>query len=138
MKEARVISAIATRVRLPRDHANAFIIRLCTAEITTPRTIFLSKMIEKGQALAIQAIDAIVAYFLAFLAINEKQPLLWHRALFDFVKRYATDVTLEQRDALVPLVRMHPHAYFTGEIGKVFDAVPPREDMVEAETIPVL
>jgi essential nuclear protein 1 len=129
MKEARMISTIASRVKLPRDHANAFIIKLCTAsDVTKTRTIFLARLIGKGQALAIQAIDAIVAYFLAFMGTEEKQPLLWHRAIFDFVKKYSKDILQEQRDSLAQLLRKHGHPQITPEIFKVFDTVPPREE----------
>ena len=129
MKEARVISTILTKIRLPRDHANAFIIKLCSSEVTVTRTIFLARMINKGQALAIQAIDAIIAYFLAFQGIDEPQPVLWHRAVLDFAKKYGKDVTEEQREALAVLLEKHKHDKITPEIIATFKAIPPREEV---------
>jgi essential nuclear protein 1 len=140
MKEARVISTIASRVKLPRDHANAFIIKLCTTgDVTKTRTIFIARLIGKGQALAIQAIDAVIAYFMAFTGIDEKQPLLWHKAILDFAKKYGRDILYEQREALAGLLRKHNHPQITPEILKVFASVPPREEqsLIE-EVVPVL
>jgi essential nuclear protein 1 len=136
LKEARMISLIAGRVHLPRDHANAFLIKVCEGDITPVRTIFIARYIAKGQALAIQAIDAIVAYFMRHLAIGERQPLIWHRALVDFVKRYGSDLTMEQREAIAELVAKHSHPHITPEIFKCFEQVPPREDVGDLGMIP--
>lgn len=140
MKEARVISAIVTHVKLPRDHANAFIISLSeNVEITTTRTIFLARFISKGQALAFRTIDAIVSYFLAFHGIQEPQPLLWHNALLEFAKKYGKDITEEQRMQIGELLELHHHPRITPEIIKVFQEVPPREEATPAdEFIPQL
>jgi essential nuclear protein 1 len=138
MKDARVIAAIAGKVRLPRDHANAFLIKLCSAgEVTNTRTIFVARFIAKGQALAVEAIDAILGYFMAFLQFDEKQPLLWHHALVDFVKRYGRDLTQEQRDAVTQLVAKHSRHHVTPEVFKYFREVPPREENSWIDVAPV-
>lgn len=134
MKEARVISTIITKVRLPRDHANAFTIKVCSGEVSVTRTIFIARMISKGQPLAIQAIDAIVAYFLAFQNVDEPQPLLWHKAMLEFAKKYGKDVTEEQRVALATLFEKHKHDKVTPEILATYKATPPREEGYGEET----
>jgi essential nuclear protein 1 len=137
LKEAKMIATIAGKVRVSKDHANAFLIKVCEAgEVTPVRTIFVAKFIGKGQALAVQAIDAILSYFMRFLAIDGKQPLLWHRALVDFVKRYGRDLTQEQRAAVAELVAKHSHHHVTPEVFTVFKQVPPREEGEPAEPIP--
>lgn len=137
MKEARVISAIVTKVKLPRDHMNALLIKICENQFSTVRTIFVAKLISKGQALAIQAIDAVFAYFMQFMGEDEKQPLLWHKALLDFVKRYGCELTLEQREALGPLLQKHKHEQITKEIIDILQKTPPREEgQFEEERIP--
>jgi len=138
MKEARIISTIAGRVRLPRDHANAFLIKLCSAgEVTNTRTIFLARFIAKGQALAVETIDAVLAYFMAFLQFDGKQPLLWHRALVDFVKKYGRDLVQAQREAIAQLVAKHSHHHITPEVLKFFEEVPPREEDTFPDVAPV-
>lgn len=59
MKEARVISAIVTKVKLPRDHMNTQLIKICENQFSTDMTIFVAKLISDGQALSIQVIDAV-------------------------------------------------------------------------------
>ena len=133
-KEARVISLIVTRVKLPRDHANAFIIKICEGDISMIRTIFLANMIAKGQALAIQAIDAILNYFLRFEAEPKepKLPVSWHQALLDFVNKYGTELLYEQRDHLVILLKKHNHEKITPLIFEFLKNNPPREEFVHA------
>ncbi|OHS97651.1 Bystin [Tritrichomonas foetus] len=140
MKEARVISAIVTKVKLPRDHMNAFIIKICEAENSATRTIFLARLISKGQALAIRTIDSILSYFLSFLGEDEKQPLIWQKALLDFIKRYGQELTYEQREALEPLLQKQHHQQITPEIRSILEKVPPREENGESmeEIVPVL
>lgn len=137
-KEARIISLIVRRVKLPRDHANAFIIAICQGDISLVRTIFLAGMVSRGQALAIQAIDAILNYFLRFDAIDEKQPLLWHQALLDFVQKYGVELLFEQRDHLEMLLQKHKHEKITPEILKYLSEHPPREEFAHAivENVP--
>ena len=136
VKEARVISAIVTKVRLPNDHMNALLIKICESDPTPVRTVFLSRLVSKGQALAIQAIDSILAYFLYFMAEDEKQPLIWHKTLLDFVKRYGKELTYEQREALDQLLQKHPHHQITQEIRSTLAKVPPREETGESVNIP--
>ncbi|KAH0790789.1 Bystin [Histomonas meleagridis] len=133
-KEARVVSLIVQRVKLPRDHANAFIIKICEGDITPVRTIFLANMIAKGQALAIQAIDAILNYFLRFEALPKepKLPVSWHQALLDFVNKYGTELLFEQRDHLEILLRKHNHEKITPLIFEYLNNNPPREEFVHA------
>lgn len=137
MKEAKVISAIVTKVKLPRDHMNALLIKICENPISPVRTIFISKLISKGQALAIQAIDAVFAYFMQFLGEDDKQPLMWHKSLLDFVKRYGVFLNEEQREALEPLLQKHKHDQITKEIRDFLSKNPPVEEgEYQEENIP--
>lgn len=137
LKEARVISAIVGRVKLPKDHTNAFIIKICRQEVTPTRSLFLSRFINKGQALCIETIDAVVAYFLQFQGTEDKQLLIWHKTLLDFVRKYGKDILPEQRDALAELLRQHHHKDITPEIFKVFSEVPPRDGSIPIDEPPV-
>ena len=119
-KEARVISAIINRIKLPHDHVNAFLIKLCeNQEITVARTIFVARFVQKGQVLAIRTIDAIFAYFIQFNSLDEQQPILWHKALLDFVKRYGKELLEEQKEILFGLLLKHHHTNITPEIRKI-------------------
>lgn len=137
LKEARVISALVTKIKLPKDHMNALLIRICEDVPSPVRTIFVARLVSKRQALAIQAIDAVVAYFYNFLNIDEKQPLLWHKALLEFVKSYCIDLQNEQREAIVQIMQKHRHEQIDKEIISLFEKIPPREEVPEPESIPL-
>ena len=129
-KEVRVISALVTRVKLPGDLVNSFLVWLCEGkEITVTRTIFVARYVQKGKALAVRATDAIFGYFMQFAAETEIQPLVWHKALLDFAKNYARDLTTEQKEMMVDelLVKQHKTG-ITAEIKKIIVESPTREE----------
>jgi len=139
-KEARVISAIISRIKIPRDHVNAFIIKLVEEkEINVTRTIFVARFVQKGQGMAIRTIDAIFAYFMQFTGETETQPVLWHKALLDFVKHYGKELLDEQKEALFELIQRQHHHSISAEIKKVLTETPSRNpnDRVE-EYVPIL
>lgn len=43
-------------------------------------------------------------------------PVLWHQAFLTFVQRYKSDISSEQRDALLALLRSQSHHTITPEI----------------------
>jgi len=49
---------------------------------------------------------------------NDKRelPVLWHQSLLTFVQRYKSDVSTEQKEALLELLKKHSHREITNEI----------------------
>ena len=43
-------------------------------------------------------------------------PVLWHQSLLTFVQRYKEDMSSEQKEALVELLRAHTHHQITPEV----------------------
>jgi len=43
-------------------------------------------------------------------------PVLWHQALLTFVQRYKSDISSEQKEALLGLLRKQSHYSITPEI----------------------
>lgn len=43
-------------------------------------------------------------------------PVLWHQAFLTFVQRYKEDISSEQKEALLTLLRAHSHHSITPEI----------------------
>ena len=43
-------------------------------------------------------------------------PVLWHQALLTFAQRYKSDVSSEQKEALLELLKKHSHPEITHEI----------------------
>lgn len=129
-KDARVISQLVTRVKLPNDLVNSFLIWLCEGkEISLTRTIFVIRFVQKGKVLAIRAVDAVFGYFMQFAGVTEQQPVIWHQALKDFAKHYAKDLTLEQKEIMVGDLCSKQHKPgMTPEIKKMIMEAPTRDD----------
>lgn len=47
---------------------------------------------------------------------SRELPVLWHQSLLTFVQRYKSDISSEQREALLGLLRKHSHHSITPEI----------------------
>lgn len=47
---------------------------------------------------------------------QRKLPVLWHQALMTFTQRYKEDMSSEQKDALLELLRKHSHPGITPDI----------------------
>lgn len=43
-------------------------------------------------------------------------PVLWHQSLLTFVQRYKSDISSEQKEALLELIKKHTHHEITNEI----------------------
>lgn len=41
---------------------------------------------------------------------------MWHQALLTFVQRYKSDISSEQKEALLELIKKHTHHEITNEI----------------------
>lgn len=47
---------------------------------------------------------------------SRELPVLWHQAFLTFVQRYKADISSEQRDALLEMLRKQTHHSITPEI----------------------
>lgn len=47
---------------------------------------------------------------------SRELPVLWHQALLTFAQRYKADISSDQRDALLGLLRKQSHPQITPEI----------------------
>jgi len=55
-------------------------------------------------------------YFIRFERDTRELPVLWHQALLTFVQRYKSDISSEQKEALLGLLRKQSHHSITPEI----------------------
>lgn len=53
---------------------------------------------------------------LRFQRDSRELPVLWHQSLLTFVQRYKGDVSTEQREALLELLKHQSHPSITPEI----------------------
>lgn len=83
-------------------------------------------LLDKKYALPYKVVDALVFHFIRLSnthkdkdkgRLGEAQlPVLWHQSLLVFVQRYAADLTPDQKDALLDVVRVHTHYQIGPEI----------------------
>ena len=109
---------------------------------TGPNSLFIRILLDKKHALPYKVVDALVFHFIrlsntykAKLGESEKLPVLWHqsllvfcqrffaifnlhceRSILTYVIRYASDLTPDQKDALLDVVRANPHPLISPEV----------------------
>lgn len=79
-------------------------------------SIFLRLLIDKRYALPFRLLDALVFHFLAFRGDPRQLPVLWHQSLLAFAQRYKEDLSSEQKEALLELLKFHSHPQISPEI----------------------
>ena len=57
-------------------------------------------------------------------------PVLWHQSLLTFAQRYKNDLSVEQRDALLDLLRVQSHHSITPEIRRELQHAECRDETV--------
>jgi essential nuclear protein 1 len=63
---------------------------------------------------------------------SRELPVLWHQSLLTFMQRYKGDVSTEQREALLELLKHQSHPVITSEIRRELQHAKCR-DMEDAE-----
>ncbi|KAJ4472076.1 Bystin-domain-containing protein [Lentinula aciculospora] len=124
LKEAAVIASILAKVKIPVLHASAALLRIAEMDYTGPNSLFIRVLIDKKFELPYKVVDALVFHFIrlsnTYKARNRGEsgclPVLWHQSLLVFAQRYASDLTPDQKDALLDVVRATPHAQISTEI----------------------
>lgn len=61
--------------------------------------------------------------------VNDKRelPVLWHQSLLTFVQRYKSDISSEQKAALLELLRKQSHHILTPEIRRELEHAQTRD-----------
>ncbi|XP_064425337.1 bystin isoform X1 [Latimeria chalumnae] len=116
LREAIIVGSILTRCSIPVLHSSAAMLKLAEMEYNGANSIFLRLLIDKKYALPFRVLDALVFHFLAFRSDKRMLPVLWHQCLLTFVQRYKEDLSSEQKEALLELLRIHPHPHISPEV----------------------
>ncbi|GAW08251.1 cell adhesion protein byn-1 [Lentinula edodes] len=143
LKEAAVVASILAKVKIPVLHASAALLRIAEMDYTGPNSLFIRVLVDKKFELPYKVVDALVFHFIrlsnTYKARNrgesDRLPVLWHQSLLVFVQRYGSDLTPDQKDALLDVVRATPHAQISPEIRReLVNSVvrgAPRDDVSE-------
>ncbi|PLW17540.1 hypothetical protein PCANC_06821 [Puccinia coronata f. sp. avenae] len=130
LKEAVIVGSILTKVSIPVLHSGAALLKLSGMDYTGPTSVFIRVLLDKKYALPYKVIDGLVFHFLSFKRESRQMPVLWHQSFLVFVQRYKSDLTREQKDALLDLLKVKSHPLITQEIRReIFNSVARGEEM---------
>lgn len=96
--------------------ARAAMLKIAEMEYSGANSIFLRLLIDKKYALPFRVVDALVFHFLAFQKDQRTLPVLWHQCLLTFAQRYKEDLSSDQKEALLELLKFHNHSKISPEI----------------------
>ncbi|KAK9323410.1 Bystin-domain-containing protein [Lipomyces orientalis] len=139
LKEAIIVGSVISKVSIPALHSSAALLRLAEMETYSgANSLFMRVLIDKKYALPYKVIDGVVFHFLRFrsstIETGEKSqslPVLWHQAFLAFARRYKNDITDEQREALLDVVRLRMHPKISPEIRRELREGVVRDSMIE-------
>ncbi|RIA88207.1 Bystin-domain-containing protein [Glomus cerebriforme] len=116
LKEAAIIGSVISKVSIPMLHSSAGLLRLAEMEYSGPNSLFIRILLDKKYALPYKVVDALVSHFMRFKNDERTMPILWHQSFLIFAQRYKQDLTAEQKDALLDVLKVKSHDLITPEI----------------------
>ncbi|KAH0839592.1 Bystin-domain-containing protein [Lanmaoa asiatica] len=143
LKEAAIIASVVAKKKVPVLHSAAALLRITQMDYTGPNSLFIRVLVDKKYQLPYKVVDALVFHFIRLSNTykahsrgdTEKLPVLWHQSLLAFCQRYSPDLTADQKDALLDVVRANPHPQIGPEVRReLVNSVArgePRPDMVQ-------
>ncbi|CAK8675962.1 unnamed protein product [Clavelina lepadiformis] len=136
LREATIIGSVLTKCSVPVLHASAAILKLAEIKYNGANSIFLRILISKKYALPYRVIDALVFHFLSFRTEHRPLPVLWHQCFLTFAEIYRSDISSEQRESLLELLRLRSHDLITPEIRRQLQTADCR-DVEMDEPLPI-
>lgn len=116
LREALIIGSVIAKTSIPLLHSCAALLKIAEMEYSGANSIFIRVLLDKKYALPFRVIDAVIFHFLRFQQDPRSLPVLWHQSLLTFVQRYKEDISLEQKEALLELIRLKPHHEISPEV----------------------
>lgn len=123
LKEAAIVASVLMKVSVPNLHSAAALLRLASMDYSGPNSLFIRILLDKKYALPYKVVDGLVFHFIRIAnthkgsrADGDKLPVLWHQSLLVFCQRYASDLSPDQRDSLLDVIRARPHTQIGPEV----------------------
>ncbi|XP_040582443.1 bystin [Lepeophtheirus salmonis] len=133
LREAVIIGSVLAKNSIPVMHSCAALLKIAEMEYSGANSIFLRIFFDKKYALPYRVIDAAVFHILQFRNERKELPVLWHQAFLTFIQRYKRDISSEQKEALLELIKMHSHSGgITQEIRRELQNSVCRDEEVDA------
>ncbi|KAF7269350.1 bystin [Rhynchophorus ferrugineus] len=116
LREAIIVGSVIAKNSIPMLHSSAALLKIAEMDYTGANSIFLRIFLDKRYALPYRVVDSLVFHFLRFERDTRELPVLWHQSFLTFVQRYKADISSEQRDSLLELLKKQTHHSITPEI----------------------
>lgn len=116
LQEALIISSVLAKTRIPVLHSSAALLKLAEMDYSGANSIFIRVLLDKKYALPYRVVDALVFHFVKFQRDPRPLPVLWHQCLLTCVQRYKEDMSVEQKEALLELIRQRSHYEISPEV----------------------
>ena len=116
LREALIISSILAKNSIPILHSSAALLKIAEMDYTGANSIFIRTLLDKKYALPYRVVDAVIFHFSRFRMDERELPVLWHQSLLTFVQRYKEDLSVEQKESLLELIRCQSHHEITPEV----------------------
>lgn len=116
LREAIIFGSVIARNQIPVLHSSACLLKICEMEYSGANSIFIRILLDKRYALPYRVVDAAVFHFIRFEHEKREMPVLWHQSFLTFVQRYKNDISSEQKEALMALLKKITHPKLTPEI----------------------
>ncbi|XP_058445755.1 bystin [Malaya genurostris] len=116
LREAIIFGSIISNTAIPVLHTAACLLKICEMEYSGANSVLIRIILDKRYALPYRVVDAAVFHFLRFEQDKREMPTLWHNAFLTFAQRYKNDISTEQREALLRLLKKKSHPKITPEI----------------------
>ncbi|KAK1338417.1 LOW QUALITY PROTEIN: hypothetical protein QTO34_001533 [Cnephaeus nilssonii] len=133
LREAIIVGSIITKCSIPVLHSSAAMLKIAEMDYSGANSIFLRLLLDKKYALPYRVLDALVFHFLGFRTEKRELPVLWHQCLLTLAQRYKADLAMEQKEALLELLRLQPHPQLSPEIRRELQSAVPRD----VEDVPI-
>ncbi|GAA5884159.1 hypothetical protein JCM16303_005947 [Sporobolomyces ruberrimus] len=138
LREAAILGSVLTKVSVPVLHSGAALLKLAEMDYTGPNSLFIRVLLDKKYALPYKVVDALVFHFIRFKRDPRIMPVLWHQSFLVFVQRYKQDLTAEQKEALLDVLRAKTHFQITPEIRReIVHSVARGEEMTAPEEMEI-
>lgn len=117
LREAVIISSILKKTHVPLLHSAATLLKIAEMTHSPARCVFMMDLISKNYALPYRALDAIVDHFIRHTHNSHVEfNVQWHQTLLKFCQLYVKDISVEQREAILDLIKHHSHPQISPEV----------------------
>lgn len=116
LREAVIVGSVMGRNHIPLLHSCAAMLKIAEMDYSGANSIFLHILINKKYALPYRVVDALFYHFYRFINDKRALPVLWHQCLLVFVQNYKNDLSNEQKESLLELLRIQSHVQITPEV----------------------